>query len=461
MQSIMQMNMPSDAVNFTADIPLIKDQNDEFLVTRRINMALDALTRNGGGPAHLNIRINQHWIKGEDKLETARKVTRYLPLDTEWPVIGQRKVLLVIGGHSPFSKVERQSLEDFAKKYNVAIYVNHISNYNGPKTVHGNKFLTTRALGHLHPDLLITIGGHLGDYPLDGKLKAAKIEHWRVCLDGMYSDTYNSLTKVFECPESYFFQRMANSVNHALEGTYYHEWLKEIETVSIPEELPLSHAYIARHLSPLIPPNAVLHFGILSSLRNWELFELDPSVRCYSNVAGFGIDGDLSTFIGQSVASDAICFLIIGDLAFFYDMNVIGNRHNRNNIRIVLINNNGGGEFRLFTHAADSFGDSSNRHIAASGHFGVSAEGWVRNNGFDYFAVRSKEELGTALINLVKPAERPVLMEVFTSMKDDSNALEMIIRSNDLSPKSSNIKQVIKDNLPEGMKKTLKKIIGR
>lgn len=357
--------------------------------------------------------------------------------------------------------MEKQSLEDFAKKYDVAIYVNHISNYNGPKTVHGNKFLSTSNFEHLRPDLLITIGGHLGDYPLDGKLKAAKIEHWRVSLDGQYSDTYNSLTKVFECPESYFFNRMCDMVNGELESTYYQDWQTAIETVSIPEELPLSHAYIAKHLTQLVPPNAILHFGILSSLRNWELFELEPSVRCYSNVAGFGIDGDLSTFIGQSVTSDVISFLIIGDLAFFYDMNIIGNRHIRNNIRIVLINNNGGGEFRLFTHTADSFGDSSNRHIAASGHFGESAEGWVRNNGFDYLAVRSKEEVATALDILVKPAERPVLLEVFTSMKDDSNALEMIIRSNDHYPKSGTLKQVIKDSLPEGVKKTLKTIIGR
>ncbi len=460
MQSLRQMNMPTDAANVSLDIPIIKDLNDEYLVNRRINLALDALTRNGGGPAHLNVRINQHWSQGEDVLEPARKITRYRPLDEEWPKIGNKRILLVVGGHHSFTKIQTQAIENFAAKHNVAIYVNHISNYNGLKTVHGNKLLTTSRFVDLTPELVITIGGHLGDYPIDGKLKNAKVEHWRVCEDGLYSDTYNSLTTIFECPENYFFQRMAASAMEDTNNNYYLEWKAEIEKVTIPEDLPLSHAYIAQNLAPLLPLNSNLHFSILSSLRNWELYDLASSIKCYSNVAGFGIDGDLSTFLGQSVASKVLNFLIIGDLAFFYDMNALGIRQIKNNVRIVLVNNHGGGEFRLFTHAADNFGDSSNRHIAAAGHFGESAEGWVKNNNFEYLSVKTKEKLGEALQILVKPSEKPILLEVFTTMKDDSDALETIIKSNVHITQSERIKQSIKDSIPSGLKKGIRKIIG-
>lgn len=461
MQSIRQMGIPSDCAKVSLDIPIIKDHCDEQLVTRRINEALDALTRNGGGPAHVNLRINQHWVRGDDELETARKITRYLPLDADWPAIGKRKVLIVAGQHHPFSEKELRAFDAFSRKYDIAIYVNHISNYNGLKSVHGNLRLFTGGMGDLLPDLVVSIGGYLGDYAIDGALKKGKIEHWRVREDGSYWDTYNSLTTVFECTDRYFFERMAQNVAEEAGAGYYEQWADECIETSLPETFPLSHALVAQKLSPLIPAGSNMHFAILNSLRFWEFFDLDPSVRCYSNVAGFGIDGDMSTFLGQSVASDALNFLIIGDLSFFYDMNSIGIRHLKNNIRIVLVNNHGGGEFRLKSHAADNFGDDSNRHIAAAGHFGNSAEGWVKNNGFEYVAVREKKELDAAVRQLVAPSERPVLMEIFTTMGDDAGALKSIVDANDRTPQSQKLAKVIKGHIPDDLKKGIKKIIGR
>lgn len=461
MQALRQMSIPSDAANVSVDIPIIKDDNDEQLVTRRINEALDSLTRNSGGPAHVNLRINQHWIKGNDELETARMIRRYLPLDAEWPTIGKRKVLLVIGQHHPFSESEIRAVERFLQKHNVAVYVNHISNYNGAKSVHGNLRLSVSGFDTLRPDMVITIGGHLGDYALDGALKSSGIEHWRIREDGNYCDTYNSLTKIFECPEQYFFERMEKAGQGNAGSSYYEQWVHDIGQTFIPDSFPLSHALVAKKLSPLIPPGSNVHFAILNSLRFWEFFTLNSSVRCYSNVAGFGIDGCLSTFLGQSVASQTLNFLIIGDLSFFYDMNAIGMRHLKNNIRIVLVNNRGGGEFRLNTNAANQFGDYSNRHIAASGHFGDSAEGWVKNNHFKYLGVRSKDELDDSLQILVQPSDRPVLLEVFTTMGDDAASLQAIMDANDRTPQSQKLAKAIKGHIPDDLKKGIKKIIGR
>jgi 2-succinyl-5-enolpyruvyl-6-hydroxy-3-cyclohexene-1-carboxylate synthase len=461
MQSFRQMSIPTDAANVSVDIPIVKDQNDEHLVTRRINEVLDALTRNGGGSAHVNLRINQHWVKGIDELETARKITRYQPMDAEWPVIGKRKVLLVIGQHHPFSEAEARAIEGFAEKHDVAIYVNHISNYNGKKSVHGNLRLATGGFGDLRPDLVITIGGHLGDYAIDGALKGAKVEHWRIREDGNYGDTYNSLTKIFECTDQFFFERMAQAAAEETGAGYYARWVGETGQTSLPDHFPLSHALVAQKLSPHIPAGSNMHFAILNSLRFWEFFPLASSIKCYSNVAGFGIDGCLSTFLGQSVASKALNFLVIGDLSFFYDMNAIGIRHVKNNVRVVLVNNNGGCEFRLRTSPAEQFGDEANLHIAAAGHFGDSAEGWVRNNHFKYIGVRSKDELDDALRILVQPSDQPVLMEVFTTMGDDAGALKSIIDVNDRTSQSQKLARAIKGHIPDDLKKGIRKIVGR
>lgn len=453
MQSLMQMGIPKDTNRISVDIPVIKDKNDELRTIRNINLALDRLKAKGGGPAHVNLRINQHWIKGDDKLEKYRKIDRYLPLDQNWPEVRNRKILIVIGQHRPFSIKEQEAIEKFVKVFNAVVYVNHISNYNGYNAVHGNLRLTVGDFKELCPDLLITIGGHLGDYPLDGNLKNNEFEHWRVCEDGEYADTYNKVSKVFECPEPYFFNRIAKEEVKVNENEYYEVWKREINKMKLPDDFNLSHALIAKQLSPKIPDNSNIHFAILNSLRFWEFIELDSSIKSYSNVAGFGIDGCLSTFLGQSVSSKEFNFLIIGDLSFFYDMNSIGIRHLGNNIRIVLVNNGGGCEFRLKTHAANSFGNNSNRHIAATGHFGNSAKGWVENNDFRYIAVKEKKDLEKAIDIFTKPSDKPILMEVFTTMEDDSNALQKIIDFNDNTSQTDKLKKKVKNKIKKFIRK--------
>ncbi len=461
MQSIRQLSIPSDSAVTSVDLPIVKDQNDEYLVTRRVNEALDALTRNGGGPSHINIRISQHWIKGDDELETFRKITRHTQADKAWPPIGRKKVLLVIGQHHPFSKAEEAAIEAFSAAHDVAIYVNHISNYNGTKTIHGNLRLAAGNPSGLVPDLLITIGGYLGDYPLDGMLKRENIEHWRVCEDGNFGDTYNSLSRVFECTDQTFFERYAHDSGTNEGSGYVDLWRQEINRTRIPDHLPMSHAVVAKSMAHLIPNNANLHLAILNSMRFWEYFDIDTSVKCYSNVAGFGIDGCMSTFLGHSAANDNLNFLVIGDLSFFYDMNSIGIRSLKNNIRIILVNNHGGGEFRIKTSPAEAFGELSNRHIAAGGHFGESAEGWVLNNGFDYIAVKTHEELLAAGPAFVSERTRPVIMEVFTTMSDEATALQTIMDANDFTPQSEKLAQSIKNAIPTDVKNSIKKILGR
>ena len=173
MQSVRQMTMPADATNLSVDIPIIKDKFDEHLATRRMNQALDSLQSHGGGPAHINLRINEHWVAGDDILETARTITRHMPLDAEWPTITGRRVLVLVGQHHHFLQNEVDAMEAFARSHDVVFYVNHISNYHGHKSVHGNLLLASGGCEELLPDLVITIGGHLGDYPVDGYLKRA------------------------------------------------------------------------------------------------------------------------------------------------------------------------------------------------------------------------------------------------------------------------------------------------
>lgn len=77
-----------------------------------------------------------------------------------------------------------------------------------------------------------------------------------------------------------------------------------------------------------------------------EFFELPHGTKSASNVGGFGTDGSLSAVIGASLINpNNLYFCVLGDLAFFYDINSLGNRHIGKNLRILLVNNGKGCEF--------------------------------------------------------------------------------------------------------------------
>ncbi|QFS90669.1 2-succinyl-5-enolpyruvyl-6-hydroxy-3-cyclohexene-1-carboxylate synthase [Mycobacterium sp. THAF192] len=457
MQAVDQMDLPRDTHKASVRLPVIRDESDVPYVTRLVNEALLEMNHCGSGPVHIDIETVDHWPGGVETLPVARKIDRYVRGD-DLPALGRRKVLVVVGEHAPFSHEQKQALDAFSLANNCVVYTNHLSNYRGPRSVHASLFLdgmdndTFRGIA---PDVLITIGHQHGDYALQGKLSASNYEHWRVNLDGKIQDTYHKLTKVFELTEEEFFAALTPQSNNLAAAAFYSLWQQKLPARRVPD-LPLSHAFVAQTLSRLIAPGASVHFGILSSLRNWNYFEIPADVACYSNVAAFGIDGCVSTFIGQTIVAKKKSFLIVGDLALFYDMNVLGNKHITNNARIVLVNNSGGGEFQLYSNAASKFGESSNRHIAAAGHFG-SAQAWVESMGWSYIPVRSKSDLLESSGKLIEDGDRPVFMEVFTTMRDDSDAVKMLVAEN----ASMSLRGKLIASLSPEAKRRIKKLLGR
>lgn len=460
MQALEQMSIPRDSAKVSVQLPIVKDADDEAFCVRLVNEALLGLRHHGSGPVHIDLPIEEHWDGGVVALPPVRKLERHTSVDT-LPTLTARRILVAIGQHPPFTPEQSDALDRFAATYGAVVYTNHLSNYDGPNAVNAPLLIenmnSKRFVEYQH-DLLITIGGQIGDYGFDSLARRTPVEHWRVNEDGLIQDTYGRLSKVFEMGEVDFFggyADLAGSATRANSG-YVELWAKANAQRSIPAELPLSHAFIAAELSPRIPEGSVMHFAILSALRNWNFFPLHDSIACYSNVAAFGIDGCLSTFMGHAVATDRMAFLVIGDLSFFYDMNALGIRGVTPNARIVLVNNNGGGEFRLYSNAADQFGEDANRHIAAAGHNG-SAKGWVESMGWEYTGIRSKEEFRESIERFLEPSERPMLMEVFTNMHDDSEGVRMIRQANSIE----SLEQRIKKILPPEVKRVAKRVLGR
>lgn len=273
--------------------------------------------------------------------------------------------------------------------------------------------------------------------------------------DGDYIDTYGKLTKIFECPSCEFFKKMRGE-NEA-EHTFYDLWYASNREMKRNINVPFSNIFAAQQLASDIPNRSYMNFAILNSLRAWSYFDIDSSIKCFSNVAAFGIDGCTSTLLGESVNTDELCFLVTGDLAFFYDMNVLGIRHIKNNVRILLINNGGGAEFKVMTRSWN-YKPNTDPFISANGHNG-SAQGWAENCGFLYMKATTKEEFLSQKGKFVAKSSFPILYELFTKAEDEVEAMECLLSSNRVVTSGDKLKSLVKDMLGKTITDTIKNIL--
>ena len=213
MQAPDQCSLPRDSVKRSFDLPPVTDENTRSQCYHAAREAIMEITHRRPGPVQLNIRIVDA-LQGkfiDEQLPNVRPLQRYMAWD-DWSEIELqgKKILIVVGEHRPFDEKQRKAIEAFCENYNVVVYVNHLSNYHGKYSIQGNLLVACGGMKKLHPDILITIGGQTGDYPLYGALNGlSDMEHWRVAEDGALVDTYSRLTKVFECPDYFFFNRLA------------------------------------------------------------------------------------------------------------------------------------------------------------------------------------------------------------------------------------------------------------
>lgn len=440
-QFIDRRNEPNDVAVFHADIPAVHDDYTAWAANVAINEAILALKRNGGGPAIINYSNEYSRDYSVKELPKERVIDRITP-DDNFPEFPKGRTAVFVGSHRIMSKELIDSIDAFCATYDAVVMGDTTSGYNGRYGVNSSLIAAQQGQTSLRDiDTLIHIGEISGDYytmGISGK------EVWRISEDGEIRDFFHKLRYVFEMSEAKFFShysKKGSSKNNMLQNCLAEE--AEIEAL-IPQSLPFSNPWIAWQSSKLIPENSILHLGILNSLRSWNFFNYPKSVQTSCNVGGFGIDGILSTVIGASLASsDKLCFCVLGDLAFFYDLNSLGNRHVGKNLRIMLINNGRGTEFTNFDHPGHMFGKDADSYIAAAGHYGNKSPKLVRdfttNLGYEYLSASNKEEYleNAKTFFSTERKERPIVFEVFTDSQDESDAIETMLNLKPLEKSTS------------------------
>lgn len=459
-QVLDRQSLPNDIVKTSVYIPPIHDEEHEWASILRINEALISLTHLGGGPAHIDLATEYNNSFTCKMLPEVQKID-LISQRRSRPILSG-KIAVFVGSHAAWSEELTAQVDAFCSQYDSVVLCDRTSNYWGKYRV-----LPNALCGQLqyHPrcriiDTLIVIGEISGAY-----LSVLPKEVWRVHPDGALKDPFKKLTKVFEMDELDFFQWYCDEGEYA-HASFYQEWQQECSKITdnIPE-LPYSNVWAAQSLAPLIPADSVMHFGILNSLRSWNYFETSRGVNGYSNVGGFGIDGGISSLIGASTASpDQLFFGVFGDLAFFYDINALGNRHIGGNVRVMLVNNGRGTEFRNAINWASMFGDETDPYIAAAGHFGNQSRSLVKHFaedlGFVYYSASNKREFKLVSDAFVSAEMHyPIIFELFTRPEDESEALELLLRVAD-SP-SASAKELFKNLIGDSGVSLVKRIIGR
>ena len=451
---------PKDTTKLSVQIPLIKSDEDEWMVNTQINKALLELKHNGGGPVHINLTTSYSTDFSVFKLPKTRVISR-INYDDSFPIIKANRIAIYVGIHSSWSVELIKEVESFCEKYNAVVICDHTSNYTGKYKINAQllccqDFYTAKCR---NADLLIHIGNVSG-----AEMGINVPEVWRVNPDGVIRDTFKKLSKIFEMNELFFFKTY-NQMKESKDIEYYEQWSEELKKIDFEKlDLPFSNTWIAKETSKRLPENSLLYLGILNTLRNWDYFNISNNIKCIANTGGFGIDGMLSSLVGASLNNqDRLYFGVLGDLSFFYDMNVLGNHIVGNNLRIMVINNGKGCEFTNYNHQGALFGDDANKYIAAAGHFGNKSlnliKNYAENLGYDYIKANNKEEFLNQIDTFIQPSNKSVIFEVFTDAKEESDAIKKM--RSILYNKEGTTKKIVKNIIGDTGTKLIKKVIGR
>lgn len=424
-QTIDRSSQPVDTVKLSVYLQNIKDEQDEWDCMIKANMAILELNHHGSGPVHINLATSYSSSFKTKELPMTNVIHRYTSEDI-LPEMPKGRIGIYVGSHLRWSDDLTKLVDDFCLRHHAVVYTDPTSNYSGDYGIcYELPAQQNIKDNNRKVDLLV----HIGDMS-DTCSIVQPMNVWRVSEDGAISDYYHKLRNVFEMKETTFFRHYSQQ---ECAGTvdFFNDCIrKQREILSKIPDLPFSHLWVAQTMSPRIPNNSVIHYGILSPLRSWGYFPRNKDIETYCNQGGFGIDGNMSTLIGASLMNpQKLYFGVFGDLSFFYDLNSLGNRHIGKNLRILLINNSRGAEFHLFKQTNSIFVNEVDRYISAGGHFAhqspVLVKNYVTALGFDYLTASSKDEFLNVFEEFVSPhiGDRSIIFEVFIKVDDDNEAL--------------------------------------
>lgn len=400
-----------------------------------INKALHfAITKKG--PVHINAPFEEPLYQTVSELNTAVSIVNLDETDTEtsnaisttfisiWN--SSKKKLVLVGENRP-NEIESSVIDFLAKDESVVVLTETTSNVHHPSFIHSIDSLiiplSEAELANLKPDILITFGGMVVSKRIKAFLRKYKPEHhWHIDTLRGY-DTYGCLTNHFKVHPNRFFKEFLPLV-HAIESNYYSYFeaihsIRKTKHKAYLSKISFSDFKAFEIIIPALPKGTNLHISNSSPIRYAQLIAIDSSISVFCNRGTSGIDGCTSTAIGAAVASQQQTVLITGDISFFYDSNALWNQYIPKNFKIIIINNGGGGIFRILpgheeNQVFNTFFETSHCY---------TAEHLAKMYGLDYQIASNESSLNEGLSHLFSQNEKPSVLEIFTPTRENDTIL--------------------------------------
>jgi len=416
-------------------LPVEPQNIDEFWQVERIaSEAINLTNFPSRGPVQINIPLREplypenldfsyeKGIRTFSVFPTQRIISEelWIELVDKWEKFER---ILIVGGIGRSNKKLVQALAEISTKGQAVVVTEITTNLRHPDFIYHPDLITGSSSEELKtklsPDLLITFGENVICKSLKQLLRKVKPkEHWHLQEGGMSGDTYQALTQLIPVQPEYFFSKFASFLKASRENNYLNLWKQQEERGQTKlrdffTAHPFSEFQAVERLLASIPEESILHLGNSMPVRYANILSLRKNVEVFANRGTSGIDGCLSTTIGSALASGKMTTIILGDLSFFYDRNGLWHNYLPENLRIVVLNNQGGGIFRILDGSGkqpelEDFFETKNR---------LQAENTAKDFALAYFGIESLKELETVLFDFFSPGKKAKLLEIKTESK--------------------------------------------
>jgi len=422
-QTIIQENVYKNHIIYFANCKEETDSQNynEVEINKALNSSIEK-----NGPVHINAPFSEPLYGTSETLECFPTVIdpqinkENEPIDlndmvTRWNR-SKRKMILV--GVLPPDQIEKKWLEELALDPSVLVLTETTSNLNYksifPSIDQLIAPLDEKGFQDLKPEILITLGGMIVSKKIKAFLRNYSPDyHCHIDTKKAY-DTFFVLNDHIRTSPNLFFNSFLPLVK-PLDSDYFKKWdsirshrLEQHE--SYVDSIPFSDFLVFDKIFKTIPNNYQVQLANSTTVRYSQLFQLDSSLRVFCNRGTSGIDGSLSTAIGAAYAKMEPTAFITGDLSFFYDSNGLWNQYIPKSFKIIIVNNGGGGIFRILPGAKDSsFFDTyfETKHQ-------LNAEDLCRMYDLNYLSASDESSLQDGLRSLFKSNDKPSVLEVFT-----------------------------------------------
>jgi 2-succinyl-5-enolpyruvyl-6-hydroxy-3-cyclohexene-1-carboxylate synthase len=428
-QTIRQENVFANHIVFSANLTENASVENDNLIVSAIETAISQK-----GPAHINVPFEEPLYETlleptyVPKITVSNNEKTIFNLDakfvSDWH--SAKKKLILVGELLPNS-IEQKYVDFLAQDESVLVLLEKTSNLHHPTFIDRiDTFVTTFSEDdkqNFQPDILLTFGGMVVSKRIKALLRSYQPkQHWHVDELRAY-DTFGCLSEHFQTNISSFLNQLLVE-NNIIESKYQFDfqtiWQERLaKHDNYISQIPYSDFKVFDFLSRNLPENCQLQVSNSSPIRYIQLVNINKTIEVFCNRGTSGIDGSTSTSIGAAVANKKPTILITGDISFLYDSNALWNNYIPKNFKIILINNKGGGIFRILPGHQET--ETFNTFFETSHH--LIAEHLAKMYQFNYVSVQNENELQSVWNSFISEENSPTILEIFTPEKLNNSIL--------------------------------------